>query len=155
MQDCTRSYVMHGRCSINSRMWRIPGYHYSCEYPDLLHCLYLGTVRDATASHLMGLASFSPQLQTYDTWDERLHHLHGDFQMWCREHHFRPSLLDGLSHLAELISAAETNKVVPVVLRSCLYLRSGQAGSRCGVTRLSIGARKGLGQSGAVAWHTS
>ncbi|CAE7674264.1 unnamed protein product, partial [Symbiodinium necroappetens] len=33
----------------------------------------------------------------YETWDERLHQLHGDFQMWCREHHFRPSLLDGLS----------------------------------------------------------
>ncbi|CAE7802366.1 unnamed protein product, partial [Symbiodinium sp. KB8] len=33
----------------------------------------------------------------YETWDERLHHLHGDFQMWCKEHQFRPSLLDGLS----------------------------------------------------------
>ncbi|CAE7636887.1 unnamed protein product, partial [Symbiodinium necroappetens] len=80
-----------------SRMWRIPGYHHSCEYPDLLHCLYLGTVREATASHVMELATYSPQLQAYETWDERLHHLHGDFQMWCKEHQFRPSLLDGLS----------------------------------------------------------
>lgn len=80
----------------NIPMWRIPGYHHSCEYPDLLHCLYLGTVRDATASHVMELATYCPQLQAYETWDERLHHLHGDFQMWCKEHQFRPSLLDGL-----------------------------------------------------------
>ena len=81
-------------------MWRIPGYHHSCEYPDLLHCLYLGTERDAAASHVMELAKFSPQFQTYETWDERLHHLREDFQMWCREHHIRPSILDGLSHPA-------------------------------------------------------
>lgn len=143
-------------------MWRIPGYHHTCEYPDLLHCLYLGTVRDATASHLMELARYSPQLQAYETWDERLHQLHGDFQMWCREHHFRPSLLDGLSHLATpSCSCLRVLKALPACdlgffgCASChsANLRSGQAGDRCDLTGLSAGTRQGLDQSRAVAWQ--
>ncbi|CAE7395455.1 Cpr, partial [Symbiodinium sp. CCMP2592] len=77
-------------------LFRLPGYDASCEYPDLLHCLWLGTGRDAVGSLTMLLARFWPPVQHYDTFDERLRHIHFDLREWCRQHGLRPSTIDEL-----------------------------------------------------------
>ena len=81
-------------------LFRLPGYDASCEYPDLLHCLWLGTGRDAVGALTMLLARFFPPVQHLDTFDERLRHIHFDIRDWCKQHGLRPSTIDELSLFA-------------------------------------------------------
>ena len=81
------------------RMHELHGWMPSVEYPDLLHCLWLGTGRDASASLLLEYARFCPEAQCYPTWDERLRFLHHDFQIWCKTHRIRGSTIDDMSIL--------------------------------------------------------
>ena len=73
------------------------GYHVSAEYCDLLHCLWLGTARDAVGSHVMLLAENMPGARQLELWDMRLSFIYEDFAAWCRQHKIRPSTIDGLS----------------------------------------------------------
>ena len=90
------------RMTFAIRMHNMFGWRPSCEYPDLLHCLWLGTGRDATASHVLELAKHWRPLQQYDTWDQRLRVIHQDFQCWCSKHGLRASVIDEISRMLTL-----------------------------------------------------
>ncbi|CAJ1430989.1 unnamed protein product [Effrenium voratum] len=69
------------------------------ECADLLHCLWLGTGRDAIGSFLLELAEHCPTCARLPTWDDRLHSLTLDAREWAREHSLPPSVVDEWSLL--------------------------------------------------------
>lgn len=94
-----RPYTQGAGLTIPLRELR--GWDASCEYADLLHALWLGTARDAVASHLLLYAQYAPDLEMYPTWDERLRQILADFKAWCNANKIRASVIDEMSLLVQ------------------------------------------------------
>ena len=96
---CIRHYIWVPRKLEQFRLHGMFGWTPDCEYPDLLHCLWLGSGRDACGSHLLDLAAQWQPLQDFQTWDERLRVIHSDLMSWCCRHNIRQSVIDEISYM--------------------------------------------------------
>ena len=72
MALCSRHLSCTAGCGPEIALRQLWGWHPSMEYPDLLHTLWIGTVRDCVGSMLMDLAEHSSLVAELETWDERL-----------------------------------------------------------------------------------
>ena len=76
---------------------RLQGWSAGCEYPDMLHCVWLGVARDLIGSMCLDLIEYDASYELGATYDDRLQLLLTEIQTWCRAHGIRPSTLDDLS----------------------------------------------------------
>ncbi|CAJ1351421.1 unnamed protein product [Effrenium voratum] len=114
-------------------IWNLSGWRPSMECADLLHCLWLGTGRDAIGSFLLELAEHCPTCARLPTWDDRLHSLTLDAREWAREHSLPPSVVDEWSAPAACM----------LVRRYCFCMRLTQGLLRLGVDAVTLDYPKG------------
>ena len=75
----------------------IPGFHPDMESADVLHCLWLGSAKDACASILADVVEYHPEFLHYESWDLAFQALTTLFHEFCQRHHLDASLIEEIS----------------------------------------------------------